>query len=55
MNGLLLANKLNNNLAKFRVSDNLLKDDERLDGLDKTFQEDYIDWEQTKKCFSFNE
>ena len=45
LNGLLLTNKLNDDLDKFRISDNLLKEDKRLDGLDKTFRED-IKWEQ---------
>ena len=47
LNGLLLTNTLNDDLAKLRISDNLLKEDNRLDGLNKTFEED-IKWEQTQ-------
>ena len=44
-NGLLLTNKFNDDLAKFRISDDLLKEDKILDGLDNFFQED-IKWEK---------
>ena len=37
--GLLLPNILNDDLATFRVSDDLLKEDKRLYGLDKMIQE----------------
>ena len=51
---LLFANKLNDDLTKFRTSDDLLKEYNMLEGLDKTFQED-IKLEQTKNLFGFNE
>ena len=54
LNRLLLTNKLNYDLAKFQISDDVLKEDNILDILDKTFQED-IKWEQTNICFGSNE
>ena len=38
LDGLLLPNKLNDDLAKFRISDDLLNDDKRLDILDTSFK-----------------
>ena len=54
LNGLLLTNKLNDDLLKFQISNDLSEDDKMLDGLDKKIQED-IEWEQRKIFFSFNE
>ena len=53
MDGLLLANKLNEYLAKMRISNDLLSEDKKLDALDKEFCDD-TSWEQTKKYFGFN-
>ena len=47
LNGLLLTNIMNNNLVKFRISDGLLKEEKRLDNLNKTFEED-IKWGQKR-------
>ena len=49
-----MTNKLNGNLETFRISDDLLNEDKRLNGLDKKFQED-IKWDQTKICFGFDD
>ena len=53
LDGLLLVNTLNEDLADFRICDDLLSEDKRLDALDKEFCGD-ISWEQTKICFGFN-
>lgn len=52
LDGLLLGNKLSDDLAKFRISDDLLSDAKMLDALDKEFCADI--WEQAQTCFSFN-
>ena len=54
LNGLLLTNKLNNDLAKIRISDYLLNEDKRLDDLDNNYQED-IKSNQIKTCFGFDD
>ena len=48
LDGLLLTNKLNDDLEKLRISDDLLSEDKRLDVLNKEFQVD-IRCEETKK------
>ena len=53
LNGLLLTNKLNDDLAKLRISFDLLKEYKGLDGLDKTFQGD-IKWDLTNISIGFN-
>ena len=47
LNGLVLTNKLDEDSAKLRISDDLVSDDKRLDALDKEFCGD-ISWDQTK-------
>ena len=54
LNQLFLTNKLNNDLAKIRISDYLSNEYKRLDGLDNNYQED-IKWSQTKICFGFDD
>ena len=54
LNGSLLINKFNDDLVKFRISDDLLMEDKRLDGLDTAFQEDFK-WEQNHIRFGFDE
>ena len=46
LNGLLLTNRLNGDQAKYRIRDDILNKEKRLDDLDKKFQVD-INWEQT--------
>ena len=45
-------NKLNDDLTKYQISDDLKREDERLDDLDEQFRVD-INWEQKKKWFDF--
>ena len=52
LNGLFLVNKLKDELTKYQISDNLKREDERLDNLDEQFRVD-INWEQKKKWFGF--
>ena len=47
LKGLLLVNKLNDDLTKYQISDELKREEERLDELDKGFRID-INWEQQK-------
>ena len=47
LNLLLLKNTLNDDLAKYQISDHLLNEEIFLDDLDKTFQVD-INWEQAQ-------
>ena len=42
----------NNLVAKYQISDDLIREDERLDDLDEQFRVD-INWEQKKKWFGF--
>ena len=44
LNRLLLVNKLNDDLTKYQISDDLKRDEERLDDLDEEFHID-INWE----------
>ena len=44
--------KLNDDLTKYQISDDLKREDERLDDLDEQFRVD-INWEQKKKWFGF--
>ena len=44
LNGLLLVNKLNDDLTKYQISDDLKREEERLDDLDEEFHID-INWE----------
>lgn len=53
LDGLLLANILNEDLVKFQIGDDLLSEDKILDAFDKEFQVD-ISWKQTNICFGFN-
>ena len=52
LRGLFLVNKLNDDLTKYQISDDLKREDERLDDLDEQFRVD-INWEQKKKWFDF--
>ena len=52
LNGLLLVNKLNDDLTKYRISDGLKREDERIDDLDEQLRVN-INWEQKKKWFGF--
>ena len=52
LDGLLLSNKLNEDLAISRISDNLLSEDKIVYALDKDFRDD-IRWKQTNKYFWF--
>ena len=45
LSGLLLTKKLNDDLEKNRISDDLSNEDKRLDSLDNKFQDD-IKWNQ---------
>ena len=46
-NGLLLVNKLNDDITKYQICDDLKREEERMDGLDEEFHID-INWEQKK-------
>ena len=50
--GLGLVKELNDDLTKYQISDDLIREDERLDDLDEQFRID-INWEQKKKWFGF--
>ena len=50
--GLRLVKELNDDLTKYQISDDLIREDERLDDLDEQFRID-INWEQKKKWFGF--
>ena len=52
LDGLLLVNKLDDDLKKYQVSDVLKVEEERLSNLDKEFRID-INWEQQKSWFGF--
>ena len=52
LNGLFLVNKLKDDLTKYQISDNLKREDERLDNLYEQFRLG-INWEQKKKWFGF--
>ena len=50
--GLGLVKELNDDLTKYQISDDLIREDEKLDDLDEQFHID-INWEQKKKWFGF--
>ena len=52
LDGLLLVNKLDDDLKKYQISDVLKVEEERLSNLDKEFRID-INWEQKKSWFGF--
>ena len=52
LDGLLLVNKLDDDLKKYQISDVLKVEEERLSNLDKEFCID-INWEQKKSWFVF--
>jgi len=52
LRGLFLLNKLNDDLTKYQISDDLKREDVRLDELDEHFRVD-INLDQKKKWFCF--
>ena len=53
MCGLGLVKELNDDLTKYQISDDLKREDERLDDLDEQFRVD-INWEQKKEMVWFH-
>ena len=51
-NGLLLVNKLSDDLTKYQISDDLKREEERLERLDEEFHVG-INWEERKHGFDF--
>ena len=51
--GLGLVKELNDDLTKYQISDDLIREDERLDDLDEQFRID-INWEQKKEMVWFH-